>query len=381
MSQSSNESLESVDPSAAARPPIAVVGNGPGGCALASCADALGHPVRLLGRSSARAEAAASNGGITFIEGEERRLVTGVLHTTDPAVALEGVREVIVAVPTSALPTYGALVAPHLRPDARVLLAPGHTGGALAFRKALLEVCPELNGVVIGETFTLPFVTRMTAPAEVTVWRRMSNLLAGVLPRTSTDELIATFSELLPDLVPASSVLETSLSNANAVMHPPGMVLNAGWIEATEGGFKFYAEGVTPGVGAVIAAVDAERLAIAAAYGLQLPTFLEVFCAAGLTTPELRDSGDVSAAIRGSVPNELIQAPSSMLHRYVEEDIGCGLVAMQALAEVAGVPTPTIDTLVTLAGMINGKDYSQAGLNAAALGIDGLSRDQVLELV
>jgi opine dehydrogenase len=41
----------------------------------------------------------------------------------------------------------------------------------------------------------------------------------------------------------AESVLEADLANLNAILHPPGMVCNAGWIEATGGKFGFYAEG------------------------------------------------------------------------------------------------------------------------------------------
>ncbi len=63
----------------------------------------------------------------------------------------------------------------------------------------------------------------------------------------------------------ASSVLETALSNLNAVFHPTGMIMNAGWIEHTGGNFLFYREGITEAVGRVTAAVDAERMAIARA--------------------------------------------------------------------------------------------------------------------
>ena len=54
-------------------------------------------------------------------------------------------------------------------------------------------------------------------------------------------------------------------------MHPPGVLLNAGRIERSRGEFYFYDEGVTPGVVDAIMALDAERRAVAAALGHQLP--------------------------------------------------------------------------------------------------------------
>jgi len=39
---------------------------------------------------------------------------------------------------------------------------------------------------------------------------------------------------------------------------------------------------------------------------------------------------------------------SSLQHKYVIEDVACGLVAMSELGRTAGVATPVIDGLITL---------------------------------
>src|SRR5204863_9765590 len=107
---------------------------------------------------------------------------------------------------------------------------------------------------------------RMTGEGAVTLWKRAERLLFAALPATDTAALAEVFGALFPSLVLASSVLETSLSNLNAVMHPGAMLLNAGRIEATGGDFDFYPEGTTPAVGRVIEATDDDRLAIARAF-------------------------------------------------------------------------------------------------------------------
>ena len=54
--------------------------------------------------------------------------------------------------------------------------------------------------------------------------------------------------------------------NANAMLHVANCVANAGKIDRGEG-YKFYAEGVTPAVGRLYQAINAERVAVAAALG------------------------------------------------------------------------------------------------------------------
>lgn len=357
----------------------AVVGTGPGGCAAAVTLSNLGHTVSLYGRRSERRLAVEAAGGLTLREGDEVFTASALRLGEDIAEAVRGVENVIVMVPTSALIDYAVAMAPHLSPSARVLLAPGHTGGALAFARGLASVVPGLvEQVAIAETFTLPYVARMTGAAEVTVWRRMSHLLTGARPVDAMPAFLETFLPVFPGLEAVPSVMESSLSNINAVLHPPGMIGNVGWIESTQGGFRFYSEGVTPGIAAMMAAVDEERRAVASAFGVVVQSFLELFNAAGLVEDEIARTGSVYDAVRLSGPNTRISSPSSLADRYVAEDVGCGLVAIAALGDTAGVDTPVIDSFITLAGIVNGTDYFETGLNAERLGIAGLSPDEVL---
>ena len=361
---------------------FAVIGTGAGGCATAAALCKAGHDVTMYGRHEDRRRAVERHGGLTLIENEQRWRTTSVHFTSDIAAAVKSASHVLVVVPTSAIISYGRAMAPFLAEGTRVLLAPGHTGGALAFRNAVESTMPGAGARIgIAETCTLPFVARMTADAEVTVWRRTNNLLTGVLPAQAGSDIVAQFSAVFPAMRAVEDVLTSSLSNLNAVMHPPGMIGNTGWVESTAGGFRFYSEGVTDGIGAMMRGIDGERTAIADAYGRPVLGFLEQFEAAGLVDHAAAAAGDFAAAVRSSGPNALIKAPSSLRDRYVVEDVGCGLVAMAALGDAAGVHTPVIDSLIVLAGVVNGVDYFAAGLNAQRLGIAGLNPDQIIELV
>ena len=53
----------------------------------------------------------------------------------------------------------------------------------------------------------------------------------------------------------APDVLACDLSNVNMVLHAPGAVLGAAWVEATSGDFTFYVQGMTGGVARVMRAL------------------------------------------------------------------------------------------------------------------------------
>lgn len=358
----------------------AVIGNGAGGCAAAVTAASLGHEVRLAGRRSDRRLAVEAAGGLSLIEEGRTTVADRIGLSEDPAAAVRGADRVIVMVPTPVIPAYAELIVPELDPGALVLLAPGHTGGVLAFARVVREVRPELGrSLRLAETFTLPYVARMTEPAEVTVWRRMSNLLIGARPVDALPAFLEAFSALFPSLTPVDDVLVSSLSNINAILHPPGMLGNIGWIERTGGDFFYYRDGVTPGIGAIMEELDAERLRIGAAYGLELAPFLDLFERAGLVAAEDRASGDIAHAVNASGPNREIRSPSTMADRYVAEDVGFGLMGMSELARAGAVPVPVMDALIRLAGVVNGVDYRASGLTAERLGIAGLSAPQIRE--
>ena len=119
------------------------------------------------------------------------------------------------------------------------MLNPGHTGGGLHFLHSLRRA--GYGGPVdIGETMTLTYICRMAGPATVEIYSYTKKLGFAALPGRKTGELHDRLKPLYPELVPKSSVIETGLANINAIFHPPGMLMNAGWIEHTQGGFLFY---------------------------------------------------------------------------------------------------------------------------------------------
>ena len=219
---------------------------------------------------------------------------------------------------------------------------------------------------------TLTYICRMPQFGRVEVYRRTTNLRCAAFPGKHTASSGAGNSSMsFPMSSRPRTCMETGFSNINAIMHPAGMLGNAGWIEKSGGDFLYYREGITPAIGAWIDAVDQERLEIVRRLGLPPQRFVDIFHQAGLTTAEARDSGSAYQAIHNSEANFTIKAPPSLDHRYIREDVGYGLVPMAEIGKLLDVKTPVMDALITLASTALGDRFSHRGFDA---GEDGVGR-------
>jgi opine dehydrogenase len=353
---------------------VSVLGAGAGGAAATVELTLRGNAVRLWNRSPVTLE---PFGGTVRYEG-----VLGSGEVRPDAIsaelgeALDGSDAVLVCLPALAHEAVaGALAAAGV--SAPIVLNPGHTGGALHFRRVFGDAGVTLPP--LAEFSTLTYVARKYAPGTVTISGVAGRVRAAALP--GGDEALSLARELFPAAAPERDVLAPDLANVNLVLHPPGAILGAAWVEATGGDYLFYVEGVTAGVARVIAALDAERLEVARGLGHELEPLHREMAAIGTADRDAAERDDLGGAIRGGAANAQIRAPDSLGHRYYLEDFGYGLVPLLALARIAGVDAPVAAALLALAETLLQRDFEADGLNAARLGIDGLDRAGLLELV
>jgi opine dehydrogenase len=357
---------------------VTVIGAGAGGAAAVAEFMQSGHEVHLWNRSAETLAGFQAAGGVEYEGVLGAGIVRPRLMTTDLRAALEGSDAVVCTLPTfSHAPVARALAGCNMSHDVPVVLNPGHTGGALEFRAAY-EACGTA-APPIAEFSTLTYVARKYQPQRVTVTGRAKAVRVSALPNGAA--ALQAARQLFPSASPVRDVLATGLSNVNMVLHPPGAVLGASWVEATGGDFTFYVEGMTPGVARVMKALDEERRAVALAFGHVLPNLIEEMQAIGTVEASVVDTRDYVAAIAGGRANSRIKAPDSLAHRYYLEDFGHGLLPFIAFARIAGVSIPTAESLFTLAGTLVGTCYAKNGRTAQAMGIAGLDRDGLLALV
>jgi opine dehydrogenase len=357
---------------------IAILGAGNGGCAAAADLTLRGYEVRLYSRSERTLKPILERGGIELIEGTKKDFVRTGLVTTRMDEAVANSDLIMIAAPAVAHAELVGGLAPHLRDGQIVFLNPGHTGGSLHVASLLRALNRKIK---ICETVTLTYICRSIAPGTVEIYRRTTNLRCAAFPGKFTADLVREMARLYPSIVPAENVLETGLSNINAIMHPAGMIGNAARIRTGDADFYFYRDGITPAIASMIDAVDGERLKIVERLGLSPRTFVELFYQAGLTTESARASGSVYEAIRESAPNRTIKSPTTLDHRYIHEDVAYGLVPISEMGRFAGVETRAIDGLITLASELNRIDYRRDGLTLEKMGLAGVKRENLQTLL
>jgi opine dehydrogenase len=126
--------------------------------------------------------------------------------------------------------------------------------------------------------------------------------------------------------------------------------------------------------------LDDERRRVGTAFGHDLLSVVDEMKRVG-SVNETADSNDFVACISGGEANKKIKGPNSLGHRYYREDFGHGLVPFLALAKIAGVEAPIASSLLQLGNMVCGVDFERGGRTAKAMGIEGLSKSELLRKV
>lgn len=355
---------------------VAVLGGGSGGAAAVAELVGAGHEVRFWSRSSHTLAAFRDRGGIAYDGVLGEGIARPELMTDDLARAIGATDTILVCTPTLAHGEIARNIA-SIGSTVPIVLNPGHTGGAFEVRQAFLA--GGHRPPPIAEFSTLTYVARKCVPSQVTITGRAKRVRLAALPGGEQASECAV--SLLSCARPVSNVLACDLANVNMVLHAPGAILAAAWVEATKGDFTFYVQAMTPGVSRIMRALDNERRAVARAYDHELPSLTEEMQAIGTVEASVRDIDDFAAAISSGVANRLIKAPDSLQHRYYLEDFGHGLLPFSVLASIAGVSVPTASSLLEIGKTLIGADFVATGRTAERMGIVGMDRKHLLDSV
>ncbi|CAN5674145.1 hypothetical protein BH23DEI1_BH23DEI1_14550 [soil metagenome] len=349
---------------------MAVVGAGHSGFGLAGDLALRGVRVHLYEHPTYEAAIAPIReaGGITVRGVVGEGLARPALVTTDGGEALSGTTLVFVVVPAYAHEAMAEALAPHLHDGHVVVLMPGNAGGALAFRRAVMEKGGP--AVTVAEAASFVFACKKEGGAGVRIRGVKNGLPVGVLPSEATEHVMTLVQALYPTFAAATDVLETSLSNANHVAHPPALLLNVARIESTGSDYSFFHEGMTPSVARLTDTIDAERMALVARLGYTpestLAQLVRFYGDQGFGGPTYYD------AVHTTPVHGAARAPASVDHRYFTEDLPYGLVPIVEIGRVLGMSLTATRGVVDVVGALMGVDFWSTGRTAARLGLEGM---------
>ena len=357
---------------------IAVIGAGIGGVYLIAHLGMAGCKLRLHDIDDARLADIRAAGGVT-VEGEGGGFAAVERATTELREAVDGAAIIIVVTGGNAQEAVARSLAQLLRDGQLILLIQGNTGGALVVRRALDAAGCQAR-IDIAEMDNYPYSCRRLAPARIRPIVAKRWLQIAAFPGNRTGAVFARLAPLFPQAVAAPDIVATGFTNANAMLHVANCLANAGRIESG-GGYKFYAEGVTPAVARLYEAINAERVAVAAALGASVPDLAEWFD----RVYGVREASLVETCRRLTLdadgPYQATGTPASLDHKYITEDLPVGLIPMSALGAAARVPTPAIDALIELVRHMTGKDFAAEARTLDRLGLAGMDGPQIRRIM
>ena len=172
--------------------------------------------------------------------------------------------------------------------------------------------------------------------------------------------------------------LEVSLASMNLLFHAPIVLLNLAASENTHGEYVFYRDGVSPGIGRVIHAMDAERIALGRKLGVRLLDCVKLM---KIWYADYKVKGDtIDQVLRSNLAyaKDVFFMPSVREFAVFHQDLAYGLPPIIELGRLLRVPTPTFRLIVDLADLICKADYMKEGLNLRKLGIAGMTPARLL---
>jgi opine dehydrogenase len=344
---------------------VAIVGAGIGGTEMAGYLGLHGTRVRVHDIRKEAVGGIRDRGGL-----EVSGIASGFAHveraTTDLAEAVDGATLIAVTTLNNDHQAVARQLAPLLRDGQVICLIPGYVGGSFEFRRTLAAAGCRA-AIKLGEMDNFPFTGAVLGPAAVRVASLKRQLQVAALPAADGGAVLDLVQRALPPATLARNVLQTALATMNPVLHVPGMLGNQGRLDAGER-FQFYGAGITPSVARVVEALDAERVALARAFGVEVPTVRGWLARTyGLEGPELYP-------LIQRLHHEIFKdspAPGALNARYVTEDVPYGLVPIAELGRLAGVPTPVAHALTVLASAALGRDFVREGRTLARMGLEG----------
>ena len=160
----------------------------------------------------------------------------------------------------------------------------------------------------------------------------------------------ALFGDVFRDL---PDLLAISLSNLNPPIHLANALANFTRMEKGEDWDNY--DGITPGVGRMIEALDAERLAVASAWGHKVRSARDHY----LLTFDYLEPGtvaDMAAQVHRRLQGP--PGPKTVEHRFLTEDVPFGLVPVVELGRMKRVPLPLHEAGIRVVSALMGRDLT-----------------------
>ena len=263
---------------------------------------------------------------------------------------------IMVTTPAFAHKPIANLLAPYVTNNSVIILNPGRTFGVEEFQYELAQSGCKFNPI-IAETQTIVYTCRRDKENSVKIYALKNGVEIATSHKHHLDDVFSRIPLCLRSYFkPVDSTAITSIGNVGMILHCAPVLMNIGWIESSIADFKYYYDGISPSIAAFLEKADNERLSVGEAMGYKLES-----TANWLRRIYSVNGSNLYECIRNNESYNDIYAPTSLKHRYLEEDIPYGLVPIESVAMHYGITTPCITTVIDLACLVMETDYREHG--------------------
>lgn len=346
---------------------VSILGAGAAACGAAAHLSVMGHDPMLWSPSGRSTQALAAGAPLRASGAIETSFHPRIAASAEDAVTTADV--VMLAMPGYAHKLAFDAIAPHLREGQPVIVSSHASFGALYLSRLLAARKVRVPIIAWGTTLT---TGRKASPAEVAVNSLRSKIDLATVPQSAAEEGLALCTALFGErFVVREGLLAIALSNLNPQNHLGIAVFNLTRMERGESWGQ--AENVTPAVGRVMEALDAERLAIAEAFGVSVRTIREHY-AFSYQLP-VASIAQMNAELHGRGKGGF--GPATLDTRYVLEDAPYGLLPTVLLGRLVGRPATLHEAGLTLLSAAYGRDFTRENELLPALGFEGMTREDL----
>ncbi len=349
-----------------------IIGAGNGGQTMAAILASKGYSAKLMDIKEEVVNGINARGKIT-LDGKIELEAMPELVTTDPVEAIKDTDFILVVATADAHEAIAKAIAKHVTANQMILLVPGMFGGTLAFKSALKTYgCP--YDVEVAETADLPYGCRTREIGHIFHSGLKSHVKLAAVPASNTQKFIDLLQPIFPNLYPAKDIWEFAMGN-NCILHCVPMIMNVNKMDLGES-FDYYMEGITPSIAKIAEMVDADRVAVARAFGLPDET-----CEQWVATTYNVDAKGLWNVVQHTESYKGIKSPASLAHRFCAEDTFGSLAPIASIAKELGIPTPGMDAVLFLIGAATGIDYTKEGRTAEKMGLKGKTVEEMYAMV
>ena len=340
--------------------PIAIIGAGNGGQTTAAWLANQGYKTRIFDVMEDTVAKLNELGGVN-IYGNTDYPGFGKIEfaTTDMEKAIEGCELILLILPENYHDSIAVKMAPYLKDGQIVVLNPASGLGAISFKKTLTDAGCNAD-FSLAATSTLLFAARIQTTGDVFVTGQKTELSIVAIPNSKREIIKEAIYPVFSQHHFIDNSIQLALDNLNLIFHPGPTLLYTAQIEKGEK-FNYYND-MVPSQITLMKALDQERMAICAAYGVKLPDAEAAFAL------EYSYEGDLYTMLKNAECYKGIMGPNSLQVRYLLEDVPFSLRSVQILGKIAKVPTPVIDSVCTIGEALVG-DVMAEGYTMEALGL------------